>query len=121
MADRLEGSLRRQGIRAAAIHGDKRLDQRDSVLRDFKSGRVQVMVATDVASRGIHVDDISIVVDFPQNIEDYVHRIGRTGRAGNKGTAITFFTREDSRKARPLIKILVEAEQEVPPELQTLA
>jgi len=123
MADRLEGTLARQGHRVAAIHGDKRQQQRDHVLKQFTSGSTKIMVATDVASRGIHVDDVVLVInyDFPQNVEDYVHRIGRTGRAGRKGTAITFFTREDSRKATKLIKILSEAGQEVPPELETLS
>jgi len=122
MADRLESSLGRQGLRAVAIHGDKRQQERDYVLRQFKTGAARIMVATDVASRGIHVDDIVLVVnfDFPQNIEDYVHRIGRTGRAGRKGTAITFFTAQDGRKAKPLIKILQDAGQEVPPELVKL-
>merc|ERR550517_1512003 len=123
MADRLEGTLARQGHRVAAIHGDKRQQQRDHVLKQFTSGGTKIMVATDVASRGIHVDDVVLVInyDFPQNVEDYVHRIGRTGRAGRKGTAITFFTREDSRKATKLIKILSDAGQEVPPELETLS
>lgn len=74
------------------------------------------MIATDVASRGIDVLDITAVVnyDFPGNIEDYVHRIGRTGRAGNQGTAFSFFTYTDAGKAKDLIKVLLEAKQPVP-------
>jgi len=119
MADQLEAKLNRRGYYAAAIHGDKRQQERDYVLRKFKEGQTQIMVATDVASRGIHVDDIQLVVnyDFPQQVEDYIHRIGRTGRAGRKGSAITFFTREDGKKAKALVKILQRAEQHVPPEL----
>jgi len=91
-------------------------------LRDFKSGRIMQMVATDVASRGIHVDDIGLVVnyDFPQQVEDYIHRIGRTGRAGKKGSSVTFFTQQDGKKAKALIKILNDAGQPVPHELQQI-
>jgi len=123
MADQIEHKLNRRGYKAAAIHGDKRQQDRDYVLKNFKSGRIQIMVATDVASRGIHVNDISLVVnyDFPQNVEDYIHRIGRTGRAGNKGTAITFFTQQDGKKAKPLVKILQDAGQQVPKELAAMA
>jgi len=80
------------------------------------------MVATDVASRGIHVNGISLVVnyDFPNNVEDYVHRIGRTARAGAKGSAITYFTQKDSRKAKQLIGVLTEAKQEVPAALANM-
>jgi len=80
------------------------------------------MVATDVASRGIHVDDISHVInyDFPLNIEDYVHRIGRTGRVGKKGTAISFFTKDDAKRTQALIRVLEEAHQHVPKELRDL-
>jgi len=81
------------------------------------------MVATDVASRGLDIDDIKLVInyDMPPQIEDYIHRIGRTGRAGNKGTAICFFTPQDSKRAPDLIKILEEAKQDIPPELERMA
>ena len=80
------------------------------------------MVATDVAARGLDVKDIKYVVnyDMPMNMEDYVHRIGRTGRAGRQGTAYTFFSDSDSRHVGHLVKVLREAEQEVPPELSQI-
>jgi len=120
MTDQLSRQLNEQGWQTESIHGDKQQFERDRVLRDFKSGRVSIMIATDVAARGIHVDDIACVInyDFPGNCDDYIHRIGRTGRAGNKGTAITFFDpKTDGKKAQKLIKILTEAEQPVPQEL----
>jgi len=104
------------------MHGDKEQSDRDRALEDFKTGRCPVMVATDVASRGIHVEDITHVInyDFPLNIEDYVHRIGRTGRVGKKGTAISFFTRDDTKRATRLIEVLEEASQPVPKELKEM-
>jgi ATP-dependent RNA helicase DDX5/DBP2 len=81
------------------------------------------MIATDVAARGLDVKDIKCVInyDFPTSLEDYVHRIGRTGRAGAKGTALTFFTNSNAKFAKDLIKILQEAGQVVPPALSALA
>merc|ERR1711887_443740 len=83
------------GINSSSIHGDMCQDARVDSLNDFKEGRSDVLVATDVASRGIDVPDVTLVINFdmPKNVEDYVHRIGRTGRAGKKGRSITFFTR----------------------------
>lgn len=83
---------------------------------------MNVLIATDVASRGIDIEDITHVVnyDFPRNIEEYVHRVGRTGRAGRSGISLSFFTRSDWGSAAELIKILDEAEQEVPDELQEM-
>lgn len=121
MCDQLARGLNRAGWCASAIHGDKRQEDRDRVLADFKSGRCNIMIATDVASRGIHVDDITCVVnyDFPGNIEDYVHRIGRTGRAGKSGIAISFFEPTvDGRKAGKLIRILTQAKADIPQELR---
>ena len=135
---------------ALSIHGDKPQQERDWVLSEFKSGKSPIMLATDVASRGIHVDDITCVInyDFSSNgntlpktlldnfsglsvivsfsffglhIEDYVHRIGRTGRCGKKGVSVSFFTRNDARKAKALIKVLEEAGQATPPELKRYA
>lgn len=76
------------GWPALSIHGDKKQDERTWVLNEFKSGKHPIMIATDVASRGLDVKDVRFVInyDFPNQIEDYVHRIGRTGRAGTKGT-----------------------------------
>ena len=96
-ADRLARKLASQGLKAAAIHGDRSQNQRNQALRGFQDGDYRVLVATDVASRGIHVDGISHVVnyDLPQVPEDFIHRVGRTGRAGARGTASTFATRAD--------------------------
>ena len=108
---------------ATSIHGDKQQYDRDQALSNFKHGKCPIMLATDVASRGIHVDDITVVINFdmPGNIEDYVHRIGRTGRCGKKGIAISFFTRDDGKRGHKLINILEKAGQRVPPELRALA
>ena len=93
-------------------------------MRQFKEGNSGILVATDVAARGLDVKEINFVVNFdlPKNIEDYVHRIGRTGRAGKYGTSISFFSpSEDSKLARDLIKILLEANQEVPNSIRNLS
>jgi ATP-dependent RNA helicase RhlE len=94
-ADRLSRRLADKGVKTAAIHGDRSQSQRTLALRGFQEGRYRVLVATDVAARGIHVDGISHVVnyDLPQVPEDFIHRVGRTGRAGARGTASTFGTR----------------------------
>lgn len=89
---RLADTLTKQGLAALAIHGNKSQPQRERALRDFKSNRVNILVATDVAARGLDIPDVSHVINFdtPKIYDDYIHRIGRTGRAGNRGTAITF-------------------------------
>jgi ATP-dependent RNA helicase RhlE len=94
-ADRLARRLADRGVKTAAIHGDRSQNQRNQALRGFQDGCYRVLVATDVAARGIHVDGISHVVnyDLPQVPEDFIHRVGRTGRAGARGTASTFGTR----------------------------
>jgi ATP-dependent RNA helicase DDX5/DBP2 len=122
-ADQLTGDLRRDGWPARAIHGDKSQSERDWVLAEFRSGKSPLMIATDVAARGIDVKDIKTVInyDFPAQLEDYVHRIGRTGRAGQKGTAYSFFTIADARKARELIGILKQTNQEVPADLYNMS
>ncbi|KVI06292.1 DNA/RNA helicase, DEAD/DEAH box type, N-terminal, partial [Cynara cardunculus var. scolymus] len=120
--DQVTRQLRMDGWPALSIHGDKSQDERDWVLAEFKSGRSLIMTATDVAARGLDVKDIKCVInyDFPSSLEDYVHRIGRTGRAGAKGIAITFFTHSNSKHARELIKILQEAGQVVPVALSSM-
>ena len=94
---RLAQKLERAGIPAAMIHGDRSQSQRTSALDDFRNGRARLLIATDVASRGIHVDDIAHVVNYelPEMAEDFVHRVGRTGRAGAQGKASTFFGHQD--------------------------
>lgn len=121
MCDQLARNLTRQ-FGAAAIHGDKSQGERDFVLNQFRTGRSPVLVATDVAARGLDIKDIRVVVnyDFPTGIEDYVHRIGRTGRAGATGVAFTFFGDQDAKHASELIKVLEGANQRVPPELRDM-
>ena len=91
-ADRLVSQLLREGVVAAAIHGDLRQQAREKALRDFSEGHHAVLVATDVAARGIHVDDVDVVVHFdpPEEQKGYVHRSGRTARAGREGVVATF-------------------------------
>ncbi|EGW34369.1 ATP-dependent RNA helicase DBP2 [Spathaspora passalidarum NRRL Y-27907] len=118
--DEITSYLRSDGWPALAIHGDKQQSERDWVLREFKTGKSPIMVATDVAARGIDVKGITFVInyDMPGNIEDYVHRIGRTGRGGATGTAVSFFTEDSKKLGGELIKIMREAKQTIPPELQ---
>ncbi|XP_011097425.1 ATP-dependent RNA helicase-like protein DB10 [Sesamum indicum] len=122
MCDHLAGNLTRQ-FGAAAIHGDKSQGERDHVLNQFRTGRSPVLVATDVAARGLDIKDIRVVInyDFPTGIEDYVHRIGRTGRAGATGVAYTFFCDQDARHASDLVKLLEGANQKVPVEVRDMA
>merc|ERR1719157_159986 len=122
--DMLTRSLRMDGMQARAMHGDKSQEERDWVLREFKSCQSTLLVATDVAARGLDVDDIRMVVnfDFPNDMESYIHRIGRTGRAGKKGTAVSFFVGEkNGRMAKDLLDILKRTDQAVPPELNKFA
>jgi len=123
VADDITKYLRQDGWPALAIHGDKAQSERDWVLAEFKSGNSPIMVATDVASRGIDVKGINFVInfDYPSNSEDYVHRIGRTGRAGETGTAITLFTNDNSKQARDLVTVLAEAKQQIDPKLAEMA
>ena len=97
-ANRLAQQLERDGLKSDAIHSNKSQGARNRALREFKTGRLRVLVATDVAGRGLHINDVSHVINFslPEEPEDYVHRIGRTGRAGAIGTSISFACEEDS-------------------------
>ena len=98
-SERIAAQLQRDGIHAAVIHGDRSQSERTAALRGFQQGRYRVLVATDLASRGIHVDNIAHVInyDLPEVAENFIHRIGRTGRAGNPGTASTLFQMEQRR------------------------
>jgi len=98
-ASRLARHLVTQGVKASAIHGDKTQNERMQALEQFKAGEVEVLVATDVAARGLDIAELPCVInyDLPYNAEDYVHRIGRTGRAGAKGDAISFCSEKDAR------------------------
>ncbi|QRW03619.1 DEAD/DEAH box helicase [Ceratobasidium sp. AG-Ba] len=166
VADDITKYLRQDGWPALAIHGDKEQRERDWVLGEFKSGRSPILIATDVASRGLEgwprhsarlafsllpdsdegsrmfarrvqsacsasaiqrqpvdVKDVGYVInyDFPNNCEDYIHRIGRTGRAGQKGVSFTYFTTENAKQARELITILREAKADIPTQLEEMA
>jgi len=124
MADQLGMQLARS-VGSGVIHGDKDQREREMVLADFKSGKRPIMIATDVAARGIDVKDVKAVInyDFPGNIEDYIHRIGRTGRAGAKGMAHTFMDAggKDGKYARALADILLKAGQKMTRELAQMA
>jgi ATP-dependent RNA helicase RhlE len=98
-ADNLARALRKKGVKVSAIHGDRDQKEREATLGDFKAGRINVIVATDVMARGIDVTGVSHVVNFdvPRDVDDYIHRIGRTARAEKKGTAITLVSRNDTR------------------------
>ncbi|RWS03841.1 putative ATP-dependent RNA helicase DDX43-like protein [Dinothrombium tinctorium] len=116
MADELSSEFALKDIICQCIHGDRDQSDREQALQDLRSGEVHILIATDVASRGLDIEDITHIFnyDFPRNVEEYVHRIGRTGRAGREGESITLVTREDWKHAGELIKILQEANQEVP-------
>jgi ATP-dependent RNA helicase RhlE len=107
-ADRLARQLEQKGVKTATLHSNRSQNQRLKALKDFKSGAVSVLVATDIAARGIDVDGISHVVnyDFPMHVEDYIHRIGRTGRANAIGDAISFVTPEDHGELRALERFI---------------
>ncbi|KAG2212670.1 hypothetical protein INT47_000647 [Mucor saturninus] len=118
-AIRIERSLEYHGFKVVGIHGDKNQQQRTEALSCFKDGSYPLMVATDVAARGLDIPDVEFVINltFPLTIEAYVHRIGRTGRGGKKGVAYTFFTPEDKAHSGELINVLKQAKMDVPDEL----
>jgi ATP-dependent RNA helicase DDX3X len=122
-ADHLEEYLYNNGFSATSIHGDRSQREREEALSDFKTGRAQVLVATDVAARGLHVNSVKHVInyDLPNDIDDYVHRIGRTGRAGNEGLATAFFNDKNRNMARDMVELLHEANQEIESWLGELA
>ncbi|XP_060091975.1 probable ATP-dependent RNA helicase DDX43 isoform X1 [Heteronotia binoei] len=122
-ADDLSSDFGLQGIPVQSLHGNREQCDREQALEDFKKGRVRILIATDLASRGLDVQDITHVFnfDFPRNIEEYVHRVGRTGRAGRTGEAVTLVTRNDWRIASELIEILERGNQVIPEELISMA
>ena len=123
MADNLADFLYDQGFPATAIHGDRSQYEREKALAAFKSGAAPILVATAVAARGLDIPNVSHVVnyDLPSDIDDYVHRIGRTGRAGNVGIATAFFNRNNKNIVKGLLDLLGEANQEVPDFLSKIA
>lgn len=122
-ADQLLMQLMRSRFRAVSMHGDRTQAQREQALRSIRSRPDCILIATDVAARGLDINDITHVInyDFPNTIEDYIHRIGRTARHEKTGTSLTFVTMNDAPKARDLIKVLEESNQDVPEELRALA
>ena len=107
-ADRVVRHLHRDGIQATALHADKSQSQRTSALEDFKSGKIRVLVATDIAQRGLDISGISHVInyDVPKHVDDYVHRIGRTGRAASSGDAFTFMSSDEISTVRLIERVL---------------
>ncbi|CAG8672093.1 12755_t:CDS:2 [Cetraspora pellucida] len=118
-ASRVENMLARKGYEAQSIHGDKSQFQRIEALNAFRDGIYPLLIATDVASRGLDIPDVKYVINytFPLTIEDYVHRVGRTGRAGNKGISHTLFTSYDKVHSGELIRILRQTNQQIPDSL----
>ncbi|XP_059174183.1 probable ATP-dependent RNA helicase DDX23 [Physella acuta] len=119
-ADVLAKSLEKMGYNACTLHGGKGQEQREFALASLKGGSKEILVATDVAGRGIDIKDVSMVInyDMARNIEDYTHRIGRTGRAGKEGVAVTFITREDNATFYDLKQVLLQSSaSSCPPEL----
>ncbi|XP_040329887.1 putative ATP-dependent RNA helicase DDX43 isoform X2 [Herpailurus yagouaroundi] len=123
VADHLSSDLILQHISVESLHGNREQKDREKALENFKTGKIRILIATDLGSRGLDVHDITHVYnyDFPRNIEEYVHRVGRTGRAGKTGMSITLITRNDWRIAGELIDILERTHQNVPDELMAMA
>lgn len=121
-ADALDHFLYQEGYPCASIHGDRSQKEREEALRTFRSGKTPILVATAVAARGLDISNVKHVInlDLPSDIEEYVHRIGRTGRVGNLGLATSFFNEKNKNIARDLIDLLVEAKQELPSWLESL-
>lgn len=119
----IAGFIRSFGVNCSMIHGNKSQNERDAVLREFRTPNSNILVATDVASRGLDIDGIKFVInyDFPQTSGDYVHRIGRTGRSEATGTSYAFFTENNSKQAKDLVAVLTEAKQQIDPKLMDMA
>ncbi|MQL75652.1 hypothetical protein Taro_008042, partial [Colocasia esculenta] len=115
-ADSLEHWLSINGFPATAIHGNRTQSEREQALRSFKSGNTPFMVATDVVGRGLDIPHVAHVInyDLPKDIDDYVHRIGRTGRAGKTGLATALFNEGNQPLAKSLVELMLEANQEIP-------
>jgi len=123
LADHLEEYLYNQSYSVISIHGDRSQKERETALDAFRSGQARILVATDVAARGLDVKDVKHVVnyDLPHDVNDYVHRIGRTGRCGAQGIATAFFNEKNKNLVRELVELLEESGQEVEPWLYQYA
>ena len=121
-ADAVDDFLYRQGFPSTSIHGDRTQAEREAALKSFRAGETPILVATAVAARGLDIPNVTHVINFdlPTDIDDYVHRIGRTGRAGNVGRATSFFNENNRNIAGGLIELLKEAKQEIPQWLASL-
>ncbi|BDA50781.1 probable DEAD-box ATP-dependent RNA helicase 20 [Coccomyxa sp. Obi] len=119
----LHTTISAAGFKAAMLHGDRTQAEREEAMLDFRSGKAQVLVATDVAARGLHIRGLPYIInyDFPSRLEPYIHRVGRTGRLATTGHAFSFFTRNLAPLARPLLALLQEHGQAVDPNLLRLA
>ena len=122
MADMLSDFLMANHLPATSIHGDRSQREREMALQTFRTGRTPILVATAVAARGLDIPNVTHVInyDLPSDIDDYVHRIGRTGRAGNTGVSTAFFNRGSKNIGRDLMELLREANQEIPPWLESV-
>lgn len=122
-ADSLENFLFQERYACTSIHGDRSQKDREEALHQFRSGRKPILVATAVAARGLDISNVKHVINFdlPSDIEEYVHRIGRTGRVGNLGLATSFFNERNLNITKDLLDLLVEAKQEVPSWLESMA
>merc|ERR1719203_497630 len=123
MCEQLATDLWADRISCVTIHGDREQRERDQALHAFKSGRSPILVATDVAARGLDIKDVKLVLsyDVASSAEDHIHRIGRTGRAGIPGTAITFIEQTETRQAREVMGTMEKVGQQIPEELRALA
>ena len=126
VAHELANQLWDDGFAVDSLHGDRAQWERTKVINAFKQGTLRLLVATDVAARGLDVKDVGVVVNYDMPVgqngaEDYIHRIGRTGRAGAKGIAYTFFSPGDRKLATDLVDVLTRSEQEIPDELRRMA
>ncbi len=121
-ADSLEEFLHCEGYQVTSIHGDRTQREREEALRNFRCGITPILVATAVAARGLDIPHVTHVINFdlPPDVEEYVHRIGRTGRMGNLGLATSFFNDKNRNLTRDLIELLIETKQELPSWLENL-
>ncbi|XP_042544965.1 ATP-dependent RNA helicase DDX3X-like isoform X1 [Dipodomys spectabilis] len=122
-ADSLEDYLQHEGYACTSIHGDRSQRDREEALYQFRSGKSPILVATAVAARGLDISNVKHVINFdlPNDIEEYVHRIGRTGRVGNLGLATSFFNERNTNITKDLLDLLIEAKQAVPSWLESMA
>lgn len=121
-ADALEEFLYNEGYHVTSIHGDRTQREREEALRNFRCGATPILVATAVAARGLDIPHVKHVINFdlPSDVEEYVHRIGRTGRMGNLGVATSFFNDKNRNLTRDLMELLIETKQELPAWLENL-